>query len=341
MSIETVPPSWRRDLTREIDLIEEVARIHGYEAIPEDVNVPMAVSARTDEDRALAKVRHVLTAAGYDEAMTVSVVESGWSDAFSPWSDEAALRTQTPILRGADHLRRSLIPSLLDARRTNEALSNTQIELFEIARVYLPAAGPLPQEALMLGMTSGGDYRGVKGVIEALAAELDPALELAVRDAKSDLFAPGQASQLVLDGEVVACLGAVSGDARRRFELRGPTTVAEIKVEALIKRARLVPRSKALSAYPPIVRDLNLVVDEKVRWGSVSAVVRATAGSTLEELDYQETYRSDQLGKGKKSFLFRITLRSAEATLTNEEADRLRDQIVAGCAKELGATLRG
>ena len=112
-SLTVVPPSWRRDLTREIDLIEEVARIHGYEAIPEDVSVPMAPSARRREDRVLEKIRHVLTAAGFDEALTLSVVDEQTSAPLSPWTDAEPLRSQMPVIRGADCLRRSLVPSLL------------------------------------------------------------------------------------------------------------------------------------------------------------------------------------------------------------------------------------
>ena len=119
-AVTVVPPSWRRDLTREIDLVEEVARIHGYDKIPEDVSVPMATSHRTRVDRVLARVRQVLCAAGYDEAMTLSVVEEPWSDAFSPWTATAPLVASTPVLRRADRLRRSLVPSLLGrARRTS------------------------------------------------------------------------------------------------------------------------------------------------------------------------------------------------------------------------------
>ncbi len=141
-----IPPSWRRDLTREIDLIEEVARIHGYEAIPEDVGVPMVPSARRRDDRVLEKIRHVLTASGFDEAMTLSVVDERTSAALSPWTDAEPLRSQIPVIRGANCLRRSLVPSLLAVRRTNEALANAESELFEIAKVYLPQGGELPRK---------------------------------------------------------------------------------------------------------------------------------------------------------------------------------------------------
>ena len=98
--VEVIPPSWRRDLTREIDLVEEVARIHGYDKIPEDVSVPMATSHRTESDRVLAKVRQVLTAAGFDEAMTLSVVEEPWSEAFSPWTDARRCARRRPCCGG-------------------------------------------------------------------------------------------------------------------------------------------------------------------------------------------------------------------------------------------------
>ena len=166
--IEVEPPSWRSDLAREIDLVEEVARIHGYDEIPEDVSVPMAASARRSEDQALDQVRQVLVASGFDEAMTLSLVEEEVSSAFSPWTDAEPLVSMMPILRRSDRLRRSLIPSLLAARHTNEALSNPLVELFEMAHVYLPRAGMLPDEERMLAITSGGDFYAVKGTIEAI-----------------------------------------------------------------------------------------------------------------------------------------------------------------------------
>ena len=141
-----IPPSWRRDLTREIDLVEEVARIHGYDKIPEDVSVPMATSHRTERSIACwRKVRGVLTAAGFDEAMTLSVVEEALVRGVQPLDRRRPLRSSMPVLRRADRLRRSLVPSLLGARQTNESLANPVIELFEIAQVYLPRGARVAQ----------------------------------------------------------------------------------------------------------------------------------------------------------------------------------------------------
>ena len=149
--VKVVPPSWRADLTREIDLVEEVARIHGYDEIPEDAGVRMVASTRSREDRVLDQVRDAMVALGFDEAMTISAVESAWVEPFRPWSSATPLTTSTPVLRGANHLRQSLLPSLLAARRINETLSNSVIELFEIAEVYLPQPSGLPDQRRMLG----------------------------------------------------------------------------------------------------------------------------------------------------------------------------------------------
>lgn len=339
--VAVTPPSWRRDLTREIDLVEEVARIHGYEAIPEDVSVPMAISSRSEEDRVLAATRHVLTAAGFDEAYTVSVVEQDWSLAFSPWTDAEPLISQTPLLRRATCLRRSLIPSLLGARRTNETLANPLIELFEIAKVYLPRGNQLPDEQLMLGLTSGSEFLAVKGLIEALVSEVNKNAPCEVAGAGHDLFVAGHACQLRLGGDVFGYLGEISPAGLKRFELTGPTTVAEIRLAPLLKIADLVPRYVKQPAFPAIHRDLNLVVDESVRWAELARIARSGGGSHLEGLEYIDTYRdAERLGSGKKSLLMTITLRSPDGTLTSQQADAVCSEIVSACHRDLGANLR-
>ena len=339
--VEVIPPSWRRDLSREIDLVEEVARIHGYEAIPEDVSVPMATSAHSDEDRVLARVRHALSAAGFDEAMTASMVEEEISSAFSPWTSAAPLVAQMPLLRRADRLRRSLVPSLLAARHTNETLSNPVIELFEIASVYLPRPGELPDEQPMLALTSGGDFFAVKGALEAIVAELNPRVAVEATDANVELLNPHRSCQLLLGGEPWGYLGEVSGEGLKRFDLRGATTVAEVKVSVLVRVADLVRLWQKQPAFPAIGRDLNFVVDERVRWADIAAAVRASGGEHLEQVEYKDIYRDDaRLGVGKKSVLLSITLRARETTLTSHEADRVRDRIIDACGKQLGAQLR-
>jgi len=245
-----------------------------------------------------------------------------------------------PVIRGADHLRISLIPSLLGARRTNEALSNVEIELFEIAKVYLPDAD-LPRELVMLGITSGRDYAQVRGTIEALVAALNPAIRLDAAEADIPLLDPGASCRLMLDGRMLGYVGQLDAEGVKQFDLRGPTTVAEVSLAPLVECAELVPRYAPLPPYPLVTRDLNLVVAESVPWAQIAATVRQNGGETLESLDYRDTYRDAQrLGKDKKSLLLTIGLRSKEGTLTSQQADEIRDRVVAACRREHGAELR-
>lgn len=341
-SITVVPPSWRRDLTREIDLVEEVARVWGYDRIPEDVGVPMAPSHRSDEDRVLGKLRQVLLCAGFDEAITASVVPEELAAVVSPWTDAAALQTSTPMLKGADRLRRSLLPSLLEARRVNESLGNPVVELFETARVYLPSADGLPGEQWTLGIISGGNYRRLKGVVEAVLAALRPGTQLEVHDTRLPLLDAVKSSEFRVQGQCLGYVGELSADGLQQAGLRSPATVAEIRMPLLVELASLIPKYAEQSPYPAIERDLNLIVDESVRWASLAETVQRSVGECLESLCYQETYRDPKKdGAGKKRLLFSITLRSRQRTLTNEEADQIRQQVVDACHQSHGAVLLG
>lgn len=340
--VEVVPPSWRGDLTREIDLVEEVARVHGYDEIPEDVGVPMAPSQRSDEDRVLEKVRGGITAAGIDEAMTVSVVPEEWDRAYSPWSEAEPLRCSTPMLQGADRLRKSLIPSLLEARRINESVGNTAIELFETARVYLPQPKGLPQEVHVLGIASGRDFFFLKGVVESCLELLHVTQPLEIRQSALSLLDPVKQCRLELGEQVLGYLGQVSSRGVKQFGLRLKATVTELDLGVLVSVANLVPRHEPLSEYPSISRDLNLVVDESVKWAELKSTIGEATGPLLETLKFQEVYRDTKKdGAGKKRLFFSITLRSSEQTLTNEQADEIRARVVGACSRQYNATLLG
>ena len=163
------PPSWRNDLEREIDLIEEVARIHGYEHIPEDRPVAVSSSPRGLRERVESAVRQVLSAAGFDEAVTVSLVEERLAVPVRPGPPGAPFAVDHSSRKRESALRQSLLPSLLAARVHNETHGQPDADLFEIANVYLARPGSaLPVEPTHLALVSGGDFRGMKGVIEGL-----------------------------------------------------------------------------------------------------------------------------------------------------------------------------
>ncbi|MCA9200313.1 MAG: phenylalanine--tRNA ligase subunit beta [Planctomycetales bacterium] len=335
-----ISPSWRKDLDREIDLIEEVARIHGYDKIPEDVGVPMAPSHRSDSERTVDRLRHVLTSAGFSEALTLSTTDNKLAEVFSPWTSEPPIQVGTPMLRGADCLRRTLIPSILSIRSINEALSNERIELFETAKVYWPSKTGLPQEERMVTITSGYGFLYLKGVIQQILTALHITASLDVTPLADAFFVPGQGARISIDGQEIGVLGAVSPAGQKKCGLRQSATVAEIKIAELEKRANLVPQFQSLSPYPSVSYDFNFIVDDSVQWAALESTVRSVTSEHLESLRYKETFRDAKRdGAGKKRLLLTITLRSAEQTFTGEQAEEIRTAVVSACQAKHAAQL--
>jgi phenylalanyl-tRNA synthetase beta chain len=163
-----------------------------------------------------------------------------------------------------------------------------------------------------------------------------------MEDLANDLLRCPKAGQLQVDGQTLGFLGEVSDAGLDRFGLRAPATVAELRFDRLAHFAQLVPKHAELSPYPAISLDLNMIVEESIRWSQLAATARDAGGDCVEHVEYQETYRDPSKdGAGKKRLLFSVTLRSAERTLTGEEAEAIRDRMVAACGKQHGARLLG
>ena len=350
-SITCLPPSWRKDLTREVDLVEEVGRIYGYEEVPDTENVPMAASHKTTDDRVLDSVRHVLTANGFDEAMTPSLVPEPWSASFSPWSNEKPLVSSQPMLGvlekasqnigAVENLRLSLVPSLLEARRINEYRANHEIELFETARVYLPKSDKeLPDQPTMVALVSGQDYFAVKGVIESLVAFLNPETKILIGPCDHEILDPSHSAELKIGDKLLGFIGEVSTSGKKQFGLRHDATVAEVDMGVLDELAILIPQHQNQSLYPSIARDFNFIVNDSVHWSDLETTVADAGGDLLESIEYRETFRDkNKDGPDKKRLLLSVVLRSPEETLTGEQADQVCHAIVEKCKANLGASL--
>jgi phenylalanyl-tRNA synthetase beta chain len=352
-SVTVVPPNWRKDLTREVDLIEEVGRIYGFDKVPDDALVPMAASHRPTADRVLDKVRSVMTSAGFDEAVTPSLVPKPWAEAYSPWSDIEPLKSSQPMLGvlekasqnigAVDLLRRSLVPSLLEVRRINEFRSNEDIDLFETAKVYLTQTDDrIPDQPIKLALVSGRDYFAIKGIIESLVEFVAPQSTATVHSVEHPLFDIDQACELRIGDEVFGWLGSVSKEAKSQFRLKSDATVCELDLALLEKHAALIVQHKNQSAYPAVSRDFNFVVENSVHWADLESTVRESGGPLLESIVYRETFRDEKKdGASKKRLLLTIVLRSDEATLTGEQAESVCQSIIAGCKKDHSAALLG
>ena len=348
-------PSWRRDLSREADLIEEVARIHGYDKIPEDVFVPLSLSQKSLTERVLDRVRDTLTAAGFFETITLSFVSSELADLIPPvgeafhasHSPPAASKPIPPL--SVDHssrrhenvLRQSLIPSLLVVRRDNERHGSFNAKLFETAGVYLGARpGDPTAEPRRIAFVTGGSFVDARGIVEALTRRINPQSIITVQPSDQPHFVPGRGAEVLLNGQPLGWLAELSRDVTDKLDLRDSVIAAELDLATLEASPNLVPTFAELPRYPSISRDLNFVLDEATTWDALVEVVRSSAGPSLDAVSFGSQYRGQQIPANKKSYVLTVSFRSADRTLTSDEVDAAVKSIIEACAAKLGAALR-
>ena len=339
-TLQFTAPSRRRDLTREIDLIEEVARVHGYEQIPEDVPVPLEVSQTTPSDRLTGKLADVLTAAGFYEAVTLSFVSEADVPLFRPWTTTTPLRVEHSSRQRENILRQSLVPSLLHCRRQNERHGVFNAQLFELARVYLAPEPDNPQaQPRLLACVSGKSFAEMKGIVEALVDATNHRAKLSASPAALDSCLAGRACELSIDGKRLGWLGEISDGVRKELDLQSPVTAVEIDLSVLDAIAEFSPAYTPLPQFQGMERDLNFVLDESITWAELEEIVRASAGPLLEGVRFAEQYRGQQIPADKKSYVVHLTYRT-DRTLTGEEVDVAKQNVIDACRDKLGATLR-
>ncbi|HEX2294264.1 MAG TPA: phenylalanine--tRNA ligase subunit beta [Actinomycetota bacterium] len=348
-------PSFRPDLTREIDLVEEVVRLYGIDRVTS--TLPPGRAGRLDEvqrfDRAL---RRTLAGLGLREAWTDSFLAMHELDDLGLASDHPArrlVRVANPVVEERPALRTTLLPGLLRAAARNAAHRVEGVALFEIARVYEPSDDELPLEARVLagvlsgrrraaGWTAGAgawDFFSAKGVLEAAFRSLRlPAPELSPGEAMP--FHPTRAASMWIGGTVAGAFGEVHPDVCDRFDVPEGTVAFELSLAPVV--AALPERVKAgeLPKFPPLLIDLAVVVDEGVPARTVTEIVRAEGAPEVASARLFDLYRGDQIAEGKKSLAFALEIRAGDRTLTDEEALAVRDRIVAALGERVGAELR-
>jgi phenylalanyl-tRNA synthetase beta chain len=329
-------PSWRaRDVTREIDLVEEIARVHGLEKVPFTLPLRREMFGRlTQEQRLRRLVEEVLVGCGFAEAYT-------WSLAASD-HDPEAIRLPEPL--SAEHaiLRTSLVEGLVAAARHNLDAANDRIALFEVARVYLPSGGRLPDERWRVGGIANGDepfagYYRAKGAVQALhdALKITPLFE---REPRPWLH-PGAAAS------VSAQIGGTATPAGWLGELHptllsGSWGVFELDLATLFAEVPERVLYEDVVTFPAVRQDLAFVVAEEVLAGELVQAARDAAGHELREASVFDVYRGGQLPPGRKSIAIRVAFQSSERTLSDDDARVLRERIVEVLAERFGAELR-
>ena len=319
---EYVVPTWRaRDLVREVDLIEEVARFH-LDDVPFTLPVRREMSGRLGGlQRVRRRVEDVLSALGFSEVYTPSLVERD--------RDARALRLQEPITVELALLRTELLPSLVEAARRNAEVGNAPIALFEIARTYLPRGeDELPDEHVCVAGIAEGGFLEVKGAVEALLRSLHA--DASWTRMEHPLLHPGKAARIE---------AGVVGELHPAL-LEGVWGVFELDLEELAATARDPVPYEDVITYPANHQDIAVSVREDVEVGALVDAAREAAGPLLREARVFDVYRGDQVGEGRKSVAIHLFFQSDERTLTDEEAAELRGRIVSALAERFGAELR-
>ncbi len=316
---EVVAPTFRaRDVTREVDVVEEVAR-ERLEEVPFTLPTRSEMfGALTPVQRLRRRVEDVLTGLGLAETYTPSLRADD--------SDPNALRLQEPISVDLSVLRTRLLPSLVEAARRNLDLGAAGIALFEVARVYSPDAD-LPDERVRVAGILEGDFSRTKGIVETLYAGINAEPEF--QPAEDPLLHPGKAAR-TRSGVLGELMPGV---------LEGAWGAFELDLETLLEESR-DPSYEDVITYPPIRQDLAFAVADDVPAGELVAAAREAAGPELREMRAFDVYHGDQVGEGRKSIAFAVVFQSPERTLSDEDAARLRERIVGALAERYEAELR-
>jgi phenylalanyl-tRNA synthetase beta chain len=339
--IQVTVPSWRLDLNIEVDLVEEVARVLGYARVPVREEISIRVVPPEPWLKTQGTIRETLVAAGYFEAITFSFVTDLLAGDFVPGEAGAALSRANPAVRKADaSLRPSILPGLLEGVRRNENAGTAAAKLFEIGSVFWNDAAGRVVERRQLGLVGSCDVREVRGAVEAVLAKLDRQKSVSVSPDARAGFGRGACGRIEWSGQTVGYLGVIEKSVAEKLSLRDPPAAAELDLSMLLAGAQHVPQLSALPKFPPVERDLSLVVKEGARYDQIERTIRGVGAADLEDVVYKMTYRGKPLEKGVKSVTVTLVFRSEEGTLTGDRVDEEVKRIVAAAGSAVGAVLR-
>jgi phenylalanyl-tRNA synthetase beta chain len=344
-------PSSRFDIEREEDLIEEVARIFGYDNIP--TLTPTGALTLTIEPEARINelaLREQLAARGYYEAVNLSFVAA---ELLTRWGfTERLVPLANPLSADLAVMRPSLLPGLIEALRHNRARQQERVRLFEVARVF--AEGNPPVETPSLAIVASGnahaeqwgeparalDFHDLKGDFDALIAWGGEPQRWSVHsDGLPAWLHPGRGARVTRDGQTAGYLGALHPQLAKALDLGADVHVLELALEPLL--ARRLPKAQAVPRFPMVRRDIAMDLPEEVSWSQVEQTVRNSLGERLKELQLFDRYSGKGVEVGRKSLAMGLILQDASRTLTDDDADRCVQEAIAALEQTCKAKLRG
>lgn len=345
-------PTFRRDITREIDLIEEIARVHGYDNIPTSLpkgDIPVPTLNILNEVR--RRIKHYLLGSGMMEAINYSFCHPNSFDKVRLTKDNPlrdALKLQNPLSPEMSILRTTLLPSLLENAQHNHNHQIDNIALFEMSTVFLNGDEPARIAGILAGEIGGGvygnpyhppDFFDIKGVVEG-ALEVCGITDYSFTITDEPTFHPGRNAEVLLGNQRIGILGEVHPEVLENYELPYKAYLFELDLEKLSDAADFSKRFEPIPIYPSVLRDLAIVVDQDMQSDKPINIIYATGGELVESVRLFDVYIGDQVQAGKKSLAYTITYHSATETLTDKQVNDLHDKVVERLNQELGAELR-
>jgi phenylalanyl-tRNA synthetase beta chain len=349
-------PSFRGDIEIEADLIEEVARIHGLAGIPSAIVKPVLVAGADDSfERSVAACRGAAAALGFSEIVNYSFISAGLANLFGGSGEGGRVDLPNPVSADYSVMRGSLVPQMVETMGRNVSRQVMDLAFFEMGRVFRGAGNRVCEDdRICLGLTgkggrSNGDMRTpvspeeaflwIKGAVESLSAALKAGdFRFVVRDAP--WAEPGWCAGVEVEGAAIGVVGLVSRDIRHRWRLSEPVAVAELPVSPLVSNLFSPRPLKPVPVFPGVARDVAVVAPDSMRHERIVEVMRAAAPSELTDIRLFDTFRSESLGLGKRSLAYTLVYRSAERTLTDEEANAFHDTVKGALREELKVEIR-
>jgi phenylalanyl-tRNA synthetase beta chain len=347
-------PLRRNDVSREVDLIEEIARIEGFDSIPNTLPQIRAMEAvLAPEDKKASVLRRVLVQAGLTEVRNWSFTNASQMER-AGLAETPVVALANPLSEKQSHMRASLVPSLLENAAYNLNRGAARIAIFEIAPSYHPAGeDALPQQKSQLGVVLAGprsalhwsmgegpqaDFYDVKGIAEQVLAHAGLTGDFSELEHPS--LQPGQSARIVAGGAQVGYLGKLSPAVAKEFDLEKPVFVLSLELDPLWRGAIQHVEAQELSPFPASIRDLAVVVDSGVPAGELVAIAAKAGGSIVQRVQVFDVYAGKNIPEGKKSIALRLTFQSMEGTLTEEKITKAASKVIRTLEHRLAATLR-
>lgn len=344
-----VPPSFRFDIRIEVDLIEELGRIWGYERLP--VHVPaldFAPAPAPEGVIVLERAKALLVDRGYQEVITYSFVDADYVEGLTPGASASVLAN--PISADMSHMRTSIWAGLLKTATYNLNRQQTRLRLFESGLVFNNVNGELVQTLMLGGLLYGAaeaeawannksraiDFFDLKGDVEALLGMT--AVDLQFVPSANPALHPGQSADVLMSGAIVGSLGALHPSLQSKFGFAKTVYLFALDITAAFTRK--LPRFSEISRFPEVRRDLAVIVDENAPTASILKIVRETAGEWLTQLVLFDVYQGPNLEPGRKSVAFGLILQNPSRTLKDEEVAAVVNQVVNVLQQEFNVTLR-